>query len=330
MERLDDYEIIELTATADGERRRLDPVLPPLNLGDRTSGAHSEPPSLAGRKPAPMWQRAVAVVAALLAGVVVGAYGWPSVQQDDDQVSLVVAAVELTFTRDGYLPVVAGPQQLRVRLFNEGDQDVRVVGARLTGWARPPGAPRFGERVVPAGGSAGVDFRAEPACEGEAPGQVQLDVRTGTGESTVALPLPPDPHVGIVGHLYRQTCQGVAPTLTVDRVSVGRDADGTHVLPMIVRLLSSAPDARITAVSSTTPGFRLEAPTLPKPVAGNAPGTMVDLDWSVVDCAATEGLGEVTIDAEVSTPVQTATLPVSLGRQAIVELASLAGEVCRP
>lgn len=269
----------------------------------------------------------LAVVAVLLSGVVVGTYGWRSVQQGNDQVRLAAGPIEVAFSREeGRPPAVTGPHQLRVMLVNDSGQDTDVVDARLTGWSSFPGYA-FSAQQVPAGGSANLRMVVEPDCEGGPAGQLEVDVRTGTGVSTVALALPPEPHIDIVGHLYRRACEGAAPMLSAHNVSVSQEPGAMRVLTMSVRLSSSAPDTRITAVTSAVPGFSVEGPTLPTPIT-SLPNAGVDLAWSVVDCAATNELDEAAIDAEVSTGETTATLPISLGRTALVELASFAGEVC--
>ncbi|MFW6033956.1 MAG: hypothetical protein ACOC9R_02370 [bacterium] len=315
---------------AGADRRRPQPALPPLDLGDRTGdaegGAGREPPRPADGKPVPMWQRLVAVAAALLSGVVVGTYGWQSAHQGTDEPRLATGPIEVAVTREQSRPVGPGPQQLRIVLFNDGAQDARVAEARLTGWSWLPGIV-FSPQRIPAGGSASILVVAEPDCEGEPPGQLRVDVRTDTGVSSVPLSLPPEPHRREVERLYRQACEGAAPMLSVHSVDVSRQPDATGVLPMSVRLSSSAPDTRVTAVGTGAPGFSVAGRALPAPIVP-PPHAMVDLEWSVVDCAATADLAEVTVDAEVSTPETTATVPVSLGRAAVVELAGFAGEVC--
>lgn len=324
------YETLDLGRGNTGRPGRTPRELPPLDLGELSG--HRDRPQPGGGfwgRLSPRWRRRGAAATAFVLGLAAGAYVWDA-RSDAADLAAEAGQVELLVGWFGLEPSpTREAAQVTVTLHNAGPRDVDVLAVRPTGWAAVSDAAPAATTVPPAEWTE-VGITADPVCDAPVPDQLEVEVRTGQGESSVAIALPP-------GRAYLDLLQellcgesGLFFGVNVNR-GVELIPSEPGILRMIVtfRVFSETTLVEVTAASAAVAGLRAEAIGLPVEVPGGGEVVVpLELEWHVDTCARTSELGEVAADVELRAADRTATVEVQLPDRAIAMLGRFVAEEC--
>lgn len=324
------YEVLDLGRSPAVGAGRAARELPPLDLGEISGhGDRPQPGGGVWSRLSPRWRRRSAVATAFVFGLAAGAYVWDArgdaadLAAEAGQVELLVGwfGLEPSPTRDA--------AQVTVTLHNAGPRDVDVLAVRPTGWAALGDAAAVATTVPPAEWTA-VGVAADPVCDAPVPDRLEAEVRTGQGESSVEIALPP-------GRAYLDPLQeflcdelGLFFGVNVNR-GVELIPSETGTLRMIVTfgVFSHTMLVEVTAASAAAAGLRAEAIGLPEEVPGDGQAVVpLELEWHVDTCAGTSELGEVAADVELRAADRAATVEIQLPDRAIAMLGRFVAEEC--
>lgn len=319
---------------------RADGTSPVLDLGDRTRDDPGEGPAgRVRRRPMPGWQRWAAVGVALLVGVLAGAYvsyartESASLAADVRGIELIAGRVTGSFSVDQF-GLRQPPRRLTVELHNAGSREVEVSDVRLREWRFRQDSDAARTRTVAPGTWMRFVLVGDISCIGSAPRELEVDVRTDAGDSSVVVPLPPaGPEEDAsdfrrsLDTIYSTACGDPGSLgITSGTVNTRRSAVDPRVMEMGVQLLVPGGDTEITAVSAATAGFRGTGQQLPVAAGEGRPSVTVAIAWRIDSCPDTTELDEVTLDVELSD--QPDAVPVVLRNDAVAALARFAVEEC--
>lgn len=256
-----------------------------------------------------VWPRMRTLVAALALGGVLGAAGWTGFEEVADrsaaagQAQLLAGSPIVALDQPGELLVedFAAAGHLSVPVFNLGKRAVTVLEARPYGWLQT-GDLEVGIPVPP-GDWASVPLAIVPDCEEQARQELELVVRTDSGDRAVPVPLPSNvvdltwPHGEACGE---PGTTGVALD-AVGGVVTDRDALRMEVTLRHLRAAASS-EINVTALTAERAGFRAEGTGLPVVVRPGEPGVAVELVWTVAQCDLVGDLAEIPVVAQITSP----------------------------
>lgn len=318
------YEILDLRPPL-GRQRAEDGVSPaqtdetgPSDVVDLGETAGSGPP--APLTPPPRWHRWAIMAGVLLAGIAVGGYGWHARTEAVHAATVEVIGVDLRgeFGRDDE------QSQFFAQIQNPGPRDVTITDMRFPGVPDPAG-DEIREVTVPAGGTQVVATRGTIDCDSGIPENLEAEVRTGAGITSVSVPLAP---VTTLSLSFTPVCgqrgeQVNEPGAYLFSNSL-QQVIGSPVHHMVVGMDHWLGRVEVTDVAVDAPGFAAEPTNLPV-VIGRGRPVSLELDWTVTDCAATHELEAVSVEVGYADrPSTTTALPYS----SILELARFAVSEC--
>jgi hypothetical protein len=324
------FEILDLGRGNTGGPGRTPRELPPLDLAE-LSGHDDRPQPRGGpwSRLSPGWRRRVAAATAFVLGLAAGAYVWDA---RSDAADLVAEAgqVELLVGWFGLEPApTREAAQATVTLHNAGPRDVDVLAVRPTGWAAVSDAAPAATTARPAEWTE-VGIAADPICDAPVPDQLEVEVRTGQGESSVEIALPPGR--AYLDWLQELLCGGFELFFdaNVNRgVELIPSEPGTLRMIVTFRVFADTNLVEVTAASAAAAGLRAEAVGLPVEVPGSGEAVVpLELEWHVDTCARTSELGEVAADVELHAADRRATVEVQLPHRAIAMLGRFVAEEC--
>ncbi len=318
------YEILDL-GPAGYKRRKggaeavspaLDGEAEPVAVIDLGEGAAATAPS----PPLPRWQRWAIMAAVLIAGVVVGGYGWHA------RTAAVEAAWVDLLAVDVQVNDFENPEQahFHAQIHNAGSQDVTIIDLRWPGI--PEAADDFPSEVtIPVGETRTVVTRGQISCDSGRPESLESEVRTDAGITSASVPVSSGTGLDFV---YSFTCG--SPDRPQDYAAgiyfpwVGVQAEVTSPHHMAIDLGHAFLRLEVVQVAVEAPGFAATPTNLPFEIRPES-HSQLELDWTVTDCAATHDLGTVDIEFTFAEqPPATSRLP----HWSIAELARLAVAEC--
>lgn len=272
--------------------------------------------------PAPRqgWPWALALVAALIVGASVGAYGWSTRDHAAAPADAELVAGAITVQGSGTDETGAIVYDVMASVFNLNDADVTVVRARHTGWTVARDQPRT---TLPGRQWAAVRLTITPDCE--VPPVQELELELDRGSQLVTLPVrtqSSDTH-----GLHNLVCSGQAPGVRVLVEAMELTAaDGVIDMRIPLRATAGADSDEITLIGldASTAGFHAAALDLPIRLRPGHTAT-VTLRWSAEDCTAIDGLGDVQLSARTASGDN---LVHPLPGRAVAALARLGVEAC--
>lgn len=290
----------------------------PASVVDLNEGADAT----TGSESLPRWPIWAIMVAAFIAGVAAGGYGWHARTEGFDAGRVDVIALDLHL--NGEVRGSVDQFFLFAHLHNAGARDVTILGLRIPGWSKTrDGAAQ--EVTIRAGESSSMVIYGAPGCEMGVPEELEADVRTEAGASSVLVPLPSTIAVDL---LVSREC-GQAAGRSSEEGNIHFSWDGAHAIEpphMALDLDNTIGDVELVGVAITVPGYAAAATNLPLPIKHGTQETL-ELDWSITDCAATQDLGAVDVELSLAgrAPVTTQLPPWS-----IAQLARFAAVECGP
>lgn len=290
----------------------------PADVVDLGETAGSGPP--APVTPPPRWHRRAIMAGVLLAGIAVGGYGWHARTEAVHAARVEVIGVDLR----GQVDRDDEQSRFFAQIQNSGPRDVTIIDMRFPGEPDPAG-DEIREVTVPAGGTQVVATRGTIDCESGIPENLEAEVRTEAGITSVSVPLAPVTTLRLsftplCGQFDEQFNEPGAYLFSNSLQTV----IGSPVHHMVVGMDHALGDVEVTDVAVDAPGFAAAPTNLPVVVSRGRPASL-ELDWTVTDCAATHEL--VAVDVEVGyadRPSTTTTLPYS----SILELSRFAVSEC--
>ncbi|HEX6234090.1 MAG TPA: hypothetical protein VFZ63_13270 [Jiangellaceae bacterium] len=286
-----------------------------IDLGDGTVA--SAPPRTLSR-----WQRWAVMTAVFAAGVAFGGYGWHARTEAIDAARVNLTGVDI----GGQLFDDIEQSRLFARIHNAGDRDVTIADLR---WPHTPEAPGDGQSqiAIQAGETTGAPIRGQIDCEYGRPGWLEADVATEAGITMVPVPVAPNTALDF---LLSAICDGAYATHVDDpgiffagNLAPAASAP-SHTVLGIDHLLGDTEIVDVTVGGA--PGFNATPTNLPIKLRRGT-GATLELDWAVMDCAATQHLGAV--EAQFTFKDSDRSFAsASLPRWTIAQLARLAEAEC--
>lgn len=233
------------------------------------------------------WPRAGTLIAAVAAGIALGAAGAvaASALSDETEPNLLFGGLDV--------PLLEGRTDLErmtvgLTLNNNGTSDFRVTDVRIPGW--DIAEPEAVDTTIPAGRWASMSFDLVVDCSASAP---ELNVEV-VGAEGAAVTLERDALAGFATiHLRACVEQGVAgPDVTpaIEAVTARTDGAGgvMHVDIDVGHEASSELDFQLAAVTGHASGFTVELADRLTELDAGATAT-VTTEWRVRDCGGAAG-----------------------------------------
>jgi hypothetical protein len=326
------FEVLDIGRGRDSAPAAAQHDLPPLDLAEPVADGSGQP---LGSRSGPWhrwWRRWGMVAAVFLIGVAVGAYIW-NVRSDAAALAVEDGRAVLVAGWFGFDQSLTGFDVSRptVTLHNTGARDVEVISVRPAGWLTHADPAVGRSTTVPPAEWVEVRMAALPPCGEPVPGRLEAEIRSGQGEFSMTVALPPG---GRLDQIQAVICDEVdMPYSVIVNRTVGLAASEPGTLRTIVTLsVASRAAVEITAASTSEAGFRAVATGPPVGIPDDAFETSVSLglEWNVEECAATHSLDELALHVEVRTASATTTVAAQLPTQLYAMLGRFAAAECGP
>jgi hypothetical protein len=209
-------------------------------------------------------------------------------------------------------------------IHNAGAREVAIVDLRFP--ASNDGSQESGREVtIPAGSDDRARVRGLLDCAAGLPTELEAAVRTEAGLSTVILSVPPGSSISFPFQAACPPAEGAGEYGTGVYLgwtyAPGQAPQGNRMELSVDHELRSE---RITGVELAAAGFAAEPVNLPVELEPTMT-TVLELDWTVTDCAATHELGSVLAELTLT---DGSTVRAELPYEAVAHLASIAVAEC--
>ncbi|SDU22103.1 hypothetical protein [Jiangella alkaliphila] len=295
----------------------------PLELG--TVGPPSaDDDDAENSRPIPRWRLWTGLGAALVVGAVVGivANNARNDAAEYAEVGLVRGTVDVEFGS----PLSSNAQRLSINLVNTGPRELEILEVDVDGFTSVPNPDGEDRPVSVAPGEwVRVDATVESDCDTRPPGTLQVNVRTGSGERTVAVAGQPGDDQLIWAWQTGCDTAGGTGVFIGDTRTISADASGARIVLPVTN--GADEPLTVTTMETTTPGFAMTTDPLPVDVEAGAT-VQVETVWTVTDCEAAARFAEATVAVNIHNESMDTRVSQPLDNTTLIELVRLSVRVC--
>ncbi len=294
----------------------------PLELG--TVGPPSADDDAENPRPIPQWRLWTGLGAALIVGAVVGivANNARNDAAEYAEVGLVRGTVDVEFGS----PLSSNAQRLSINLVNTGPRELEILDVDVDGFTSVPDPDgEDGRMSVAPGEWVRVNATVESDCDTRPPGTLQVNVRTGSGERTVAVAGQPGDDQLIWAWQTGCDSAGGTGVFIGDTRTISADASGARIVLPVTN--GADEPLTVTTMETTTPGFAMTTDPLPVDVEAGAT-VQVETVWTVTDCEAAARFAEATVAVNIHNESMDTRVSQPLDNTALIELVRLSVRVC--